>query len=53
MNATEIMQAEDLYQRQRMSCAQIGRRLGYDAKTIWNALRVRGVPLRDTAGIDR
>lgn len=53
ITADEVTLAAVLYERQHLSCAGIGQRLGYNATTIWNALRTRGVRLRDTAGLDR
>jgi hypothetical protein len=48
----EIAECVELY-AQGWSCQRIGQRLGRDHGTIWLALKVRGVKLRDTHGGDR
>lgn len=52
MTGSEIDQAAALYQA-GLSLARVGERLGFDGKTIMNALHAKGVRMRDSHGRER
>ena len=45
LSADKVTEAAQLY-RQGISLAQLGDRFHVDPKTVWNALRRAGIPIR-------
>lgn len=53
LSESQVGEARLLYERDRLSLAAIGERLGVDAGTVHARLREVGVAMRDTHGRDQ